>query len=159
MDCSLGRQINPFCYIFSLSCLLLPVCMWWRDVISAHGVETSDNSHYSIPVWAAFTARTWTPWIWKHPNHGLIQKNISADAAGVGKHHMRSGKEQVPGCWLMLSTKLRWCRQACRSWGLTSCGKTPERSFTPLHWKLLAFTKQFVGQVCPGTFLGIPYIL
>lgn len=85
MDCSLGRHRNPFCYIFSLACSLLPVCMWWRDVISTHSVETSDNSHYTVPAWAAFTARTGTPGIWKHPTRGLTQKNISPGAAGVGE--------------------------------------------------------------------------
>lgn len=121
MDCSLGRQRNPFCYIFSLACLLLPVCMWWRDVISTHSAETSDNSHYTIPVWATFTARTRTRWIWKHPTRGLTQKDISTDAAGVGKHCARSGKERAPGCQMMLSTKLHRCHQAHRRWGLPSC--------------------------------------
>lgn len=134
MDCSLGRQRNPFCYIFSLACLLLPVCMWWRDVISTHSVETSDNSHYTVPVWATFTARTGTPWIWKHPSRGLTQKNISPDAAGVGKHHTRLGKEQAPGCQLTLPTNLHQCHQARRSprSSQLQCGiKNSERVLVP----------------------------
>lgn len=74
MDCSLGRHRNPFCYIFSFACLLLPVCMWWRDVISARSAETSDNSHQTAWVSAAFTASTGTPWIWRHSTCGVTEK-------------------------------------------------------------------------------------
>lgn len=121
MDCSLGRQRNPFCYIFFLACLLVPVCMWWRDVISTHSIEMSDNSHNTVPVWVTFAARTGTPWIWKHPTHSLTQKNISPDATGAGKHRTRSGKEQTPGCQMTLSMKLHPCHQECMSQGLLSC--------------------------------------
>lgn len=98
MDCSLGRHRNPFCYIFSFACLLLPVCMWWRDVISAHSAETSDNSHQTAWVSAAFTASTGTPWIWRRSTCGVTQKNISLDAGGVGKLCAWLGEGAGKGC-------------------------------------------------------------
>lgn len=120
MDCSLGRHRNPFCYIFSLACLLLPVCMWWRDVISAQSAETSDNSHQTALVCSAFTARTGTPWAWRRSTWGVAQKNISPGAAGVEKHRAWLREGAGSGCQLMLSMKPQWCHKARRYWGVPS---------------------------------------
>lgn len=120
MDCSLGRHRNPFCYIFSLACLLLPVCMWWRDVISAQSAETSDNSHQAALVCTAFTARTGTPWAWRRSTWGIAQKNISLGAAGVEKHRAWLREEAGSGCQLMLSMEPHWCHKARRYWSVPS---------------------------------------
>lgn len=58
---------------------------------------------------------------WKHPTCSLTWKNVSIDAAGVGKHCAQSGKEWVPGCQLMLSMRLCQCYQPRKCWGLPTC--------------------------------------
>jgi len=88
--------------------------MWWRDVISTHSDERSDNSHYAIPVWATSTARTGTPWIWKYPTCDLTQKNISPDAAGVESAAVGRGRNRCPAAsWCCL----RSCADATKHVG------------------------------------------
>lgn len=119
MDCTFGRQRNPFCYIFSR--LLAASCL--HVMTGCH----FDTQHWDIwqqplchPCLSYFHRQNWDTLNMKTSNPWSNRK-ILAQVLQVRESTVLSKKEGAPSCQLTLPMNVQQCHQMCRCWGLYSC--------------------------------------